>query len=196
MTKTKLRGLLSPLLRRLRIREVARFVGENKKILDAGCDDASLINSIKKIKHYTGIDINKKLIEQNISKYAKYKNIEFKQVDLNKKIRINLKYDVVVLSAVIEHINNFNNLLSNIKEITEKNSRIIITTPAKKSDLILKLGAVFGIFSKESLDEHEHYFSYKDFTNLKDWKLKKYCKFECGLNQLIILEKNDDNKTI
>jgi 2-polyprenyl-3-methyl-5-hydroxy-6-metoxy-1,4-benzoquinol methylase len=189
MKKTKLRGLLSPFLKKIRLKKIVKFIGKNKTILDIGCDDASLLEFIRSVKHYTGIDLNHKVIEQNKKRFGKFKNIDFFKINFNEKINLNKKYDIIVLSAVIEHIDDFGEFLSNIKNLIHKESLLLITTPTKKSDIILKFGASFCIFSKESLDEHQKYFSYKDFVGLKDWKLKLYKKFEFGLNQLLILER-------
>ena len=72
MGRTKLNGLLSPFLKWVRLRNVSKFIGKNKSILDAGCDDARLLNFIKNIKHYTGVDSNREVIEQNRKRFEKH----------------------------------------------------------------------------------------------------------------------------
>ena len=168
-------------------RNVSKFIGKNKSILDAGCDDARLSNFIKNIKHYTGVDSNREVIEQNRKRFEKHDNIDFSVADLDGDLKFNERYDVVVLAAVIEHLKDLPGFLSKIKRATHKDSLVLITTPLRKSDRILKVGARLGIFSKESLDEHQDYFSRKDFADLADWKLRVYETFEFGLNQLVAL---------
>jgi len=188
MATTKLKGKLSPWLKDKRMKKVSQFIDNNKKVIDIGCDDAALLNYVS-VKHYTGIDNNNDIIRENIVKSHDCPWIDFKCIDLNNGLESNKLYDVVVLSAIVEHLKDFSILMKDINNITEQDCKVIITTPIKKSDLILKIGARLGLFSKESLDEHEHYFFKKDFTNIKGWKMTNYKTFEFGLNQLIVLEK-------
>ena len=188
MSTTKLKGKLSPWLRNIRLKKVAEYIEHNKTILDLGCDDASLLNFIT-CKHYTGIDNNKDLIEENKFKCRDCAWMDFRYVDLKEGIQSDKVYDIIVMSAIIEHLHNINSLLNDIYAITTPDCKIIITTPVRKSDSVLKFGARLGVFSKESLDEHDRYYNKNDFLNLDGWQMKEYKTFEFGLNQLIVLEK-------
>lgn len=194
MTEEKLDGYLSPLLRKLRFKQVFKYFEKKEgSILDIGCDNAELLKYIPKkyIKSYLGIDFNPKVIEENSKKYEKEDSIQFQLGDANSLQKLDKKFDSIFLIALIEHISEFETLLEKIYDISNDKAKIYITTPVAFADNILHIGSKVKLFAKESLDEHERYFSKKDFTNIKSWNLYKYKKFEFGLNQLIILEKND-----
>ena len=76
-----------------------------------------------KIKNKIGIEIDH-LAAKNASKFCKIYNI-----DLNKNLKINEKFDLVVCYHVIEHIQNPIVFIKNIKKIMKKNALLIIGTP-------------------------------------------------------------------
>lgn len=93
-----------------------------KKLCDVGCGPGFLLSSIKNRKLY-GIE-NDEVAFATASKFAKvYK------IDLNKKFKLNEKFDVVVCYHVIEHIKNPINFIKNLKMIIKKNGYLIIGTP-------------------------------------------------------------------
>ena len=192
---SRLKGLLSGLLTRLRLNKVIKYVTDPGKLLDVGCDDAYLLGLLLKKNNpclYVGVDNHQECINDCEEKFSDIGKewAYFFVIDANEDLPFNNNnYDYVVLSAIIEHLNNFDNLLKELTRVTKDNSRIIITTPTRIADTVLKIGASIGLFANDSLEEHVKYYSKKDFINLKGWELKKYQKFELGMNQLIILEK-------
>ncbi len=188
--KTTLNGILSPLLKYIRIKKILKYIDKDASILDIGCDEAYILKYINNYNCYLGIDINSEIIKYNKIKYSKMKKISFYSMDIEQSIgNIDKKFDTVILTAVIEHLKDFYGLLSKLSDITTDKAILIITTPAKVSDKILKIGAKIKIFSSESLDEHEQYFKKTDFKELEKWELKYYSLFELFMNQLIILKK-------
>jgi len=187
--KKEERGLFSLFLQYKRLKKVANYIKEkNTKILDIGCGNGYLLNFLSGFKEYTGIDKDKKLIELNKREKQK-KNIKFYYFDISKIDKLKQIYDYFVLAAVIEHITNFESILKKIEKISARKAKIIITTPDKKGDLILKFGSKLGLFSKESNKEHVRYYDKNEFRALNSWKPVVYKKFELGLNQFIVLEK-------
>jgi len=184
-----LNGILSPFLKHLRIKKIIKYIKPNSNILDIGCDEAYILKFIKGFNYYLGIDINSKIIEYNKTKFRELKNVDFSNMDIETIESIDKKFNIVILAAVIEHIKDFNSLLEKLYDLTTEDGLLIITTPTKKSDRILKIGAKLKIFSKESLDEHEKYFGKEDFLKNKKWEILLFSFFEFFLNQLIILKK-------
>lgn len=97
----------------IRFYQLEKFCNlKNKNILDIGCGRGDLFDYLKKkkIKSYTGIDMNKEFINFCELKY-KNKNVNF----LNKNfldIKIKKKYDVVFMSGLLNlpFDNNFETL--------------------------------------------------------------------------------------
>ena len=99
---------------------------KNKVVVDIGCNDGTLLNFFKKKKAITiGVeptnairDCNKNhnlLINQYFSK------------DVSKKIKKNYpKIDFIIFTNVFAHINNFKNLVSNLKILIGPNTKIVI----------------------------------------------------------------------
>ncbi len=186
-----LNGLLSPLLKHLRMKKIIKFIREGDSILDIGCDEAYLIKIFKDYSFYYGIDINEKIIKYNQKRFKNNKNIKFHSGDIEKLYPsfFEMKFNTIILSAIVEHLKSVQKLFSLLYEITEDNAKIIITTPTPYADKILKIGAKLKIFSKDSLDEHKMYYDKFFFKKLKKWELSEFKYFEFFLNQLIILSK-------
>lgn len=155
-------GLLSKYLQKKRLIEVMYRIYQVKKkkidLLDFGCGDCFLLKYLDNTKYnYTGYDINNVLLEE-------IRNRD-KKINLTNKID-NGKYDVIVLSAVIEHLSDPMKTVSKLKlNLRDSNSIIIITTPNKYFDFIHEIGAKLGFFSKEAAEEHHIMFSKNDLFN-------------------------------
>ena len=90
----------------------AEIPKETKSIMDIGGRDCELL--IRKSWLYTG----------------EYSNFEIEDgYDITKKINNPKKYDVIVLSHVIEHTANQEMLLQNINSMMHKDSILILLTP-------------------------------------------------------------------
>jgi SAM-dependent methyltransferase len=102
-------------------------------LLDIGCGDGYLINLIKNNfpgKKLYGTDISIKAIKLNSSRY---KDIQFFPLDISsKKIDENNKYDVVICSEVIEHLENWEQALKNLSNLINENGYLILTTQSGK----------------------------------------------------------------
>ena len=87
-------------------------INKNTKILDLGSAD----NSLQKIV--------KKKFDYNIDSYNDT-NTDYETDSLNIKDEF---YDLIIFKAVIEHLRNPNNILTNIKRSLKVNATLIITT--------------------------------------------------------------------
>lgn len=159
-------------------------------VLDIGCGNSEILTEFRNIKDYCGIDIDQKTIDK-LSIY--YPQNTFVCADLDEdNLQLNSKFDVVIMTAIIEHIYNQKFLFKQIVKYLKKGGIILITTPTPFGDFIHNIGAQMGIFSKVAIDEHIIIYNQRRFKVLaRKFKLKliKYKTFEFGCNQLVILQK-------
>ena len=104
---------------------------KNKKVLDFGCGYGELLTILKKkkiCKLAHGVEIRKEVSEHlnknNITYYNDIKNIK-------------IKYDVITLFHVLEHISNPIDILNQLKKNLKKNGKIIVEVPSC-TDLLLR----------------------------------------------------------
>ena len=133
----------------------------NKSVLDLGCcDDAPestglpfLHNEIVKVaSKVTGVDINPNAIEK-LGKNIVICNVE----NLDKSILQGQKYDIIVASELIEHLNNPGLFLQSVKDFLKDDGLLIIATPSPFS---IKQILLYFCGYETSPISHTCYFSY------------------------------------
>lgn len=108
---------------------------ENTTILDYGCGFGQILKLLKNngYKNIYGVDIEKSAI-----KSCNTNNLNVKELDLNNlRNPFDVKFDVVILSHILEHIskNEIINSLSFIKrEFLAKNGKLLIAVPNAQSN--------------------------------------------------------------
>lgn len=108
----------------------------HKRVLDVGCGVGSLSFYLaSKRAEVMGVDISRRAID--IARQAKKQNGLDKQVEFHQgKIeKITGKFDIVVCSEVIEHIEDDKRFLSELKKRLKKNGLLVLTTPSKENCL-------------------------------------------------------------
>ena len=94
-------------------------IGSEDKVLDIGCGNGSLAKDIAKVaKSVLGVDIDDKLIEKAKRKNSA-PNLEYKALDATKDLS-DQKFDVIVMSNVLEHIEHRVDFLKKIKPLANK----------------------------------------------------------------------------
>lgn len=121
---------------------------KNPKILDIGSGTGHFLNKMDKCgftKLY-GID---PYLQQNI----KIGNIKLKKAHIVDCVKSNKKYDIVMLSHVLEHLENPSQELENTKKLLNENGKIIIRIPISSS-------RAFEVFEKNwfQIDAPRHFF--------------------------------------
>ena len=116
---------------------INRYIKDKKKILDIGCGAGTLDFYLANKGHdVTGIDISDKAIESCIqtAKNLELKNVKFKQVDFPKET-INDKFDFIIFSEVIEHLEDDQLALKQIYKLLKGGGILILTTPSINAPL-------------------------------------------------------------
>lgn len=107
-------------------------VNKGDEILDIGCGNGALAFDLaQKAKLVVGIDINEENIQVARNKYMSV-NIQYRIGDAAKDLD-NRKFDVIVLSNVLEHLENREDFLVKIKKLSPK---ILIRVPVINRDWI------------------------------------------------------------
>lgn len=144
-------------------KEVYRQENTPCNVLDLGCGDAYhflAMNSDAKIRERTmflGIDLSESnvLIAREISKQLGYTNCEFQLGDIfNYELEAD-KYEIVLSSDVIEHLENVNNFMDKIFNALKVGGIAIITTPNEKN-VVAELAKRVRSLSGHSHPEDEH----------------------------------------
>lgn len=99
----------------------------NPEILDMGCGCGVLLDYLKTkgIDNVEGVDFQDFFIEHALTKGRKVK-----LYDIENGINFDKKYDVIVLSDVLEHLNDDKKAVNNIFSILKDNGICIVFVPA------------------------------------------------------------------
>ena len=173
-------GLLSPLLRRARIRAALPHL--RGRILDAGCGTGELAKWCE-TSGYWGVDIDE---ESLASARAQNPQLRF-STDLTE----GETFDTIVGLAIIEHVRNPREWLEDLKSLLAPGGKIILTTPHLSMESIHRAGSAVGLFSRDAADEHETLFdeaTMRDTAGLAGFRLALARRFLFRANQLFLLE--------
>lgn len=137
---------------------------DNKKahILDIGCGDGHFL-SIAKEKGFkiTGLDLNKERINYGISNYnLNHGELIHGTID---QLKIDFKYDVIILFDIIEHVINPIDFLTSVRKLVDNEGLVIILTMSLDS-------VTYKLFKKRwnyiNPTQHLSYFSNNTMKNL------------------------------
>ena len=189
-------GLLEKFLSIQRMKEAKKLIKiHNKKgtILDIGCGSYPMFLLNVSFNKKCGID------QEIIEKEFKHLRLYLKNQNIlkNPKLPFSKNYfDVITMLAVIEHLNfeHLKKILEQCYCILKKDGILIITTPAKWSELFLSVMAKIHLISSEEFEEHQNVFNFNELiqlliaANFKRYKIEKGY-FEFFLNLWMCVQK-------
>lgn len=147
------------------IKFVSKYAGEN--ILDVGCATGGYCKELEKIGFKcTGVDINQNYVEK-----ARENGVNAILMDIKDLKFEDNSFDTVLLFEILEHIEDLDASLKEVKRVTSKN--ILITVPNCTDFNKLKF---HGLTYEHMLDkDHVNFFTKK---TLEDLLRKNFSKFK------------------
>ena len=183
--------LLEPILRRIRISKIKKYIPKNCILCDIGCgfNAKFLLNISDYISKGYGFD--KKIDKKRIN------NIYIQNAEIRDNIPLEDEYvDCVTLLAVFEHLNNPTKVLSECFRILKFGGVLILTTPSPFSKPILEfLSFKLKIVSPVEIADHKHYYSKEELVKILKgvgFKNIETHSFEFGLNNLAVAFKEEN----
>ncbi|HLF79811.1 MAG TPA: methyltransferase domain-containing protein [Dehalococcoidia bacterium] len=174
-------------LRDQRFLKAKPFVRPNDVVLDIGCEDGALFESLRgTIKHGVGIDpvLSQK---QETDLYTLLPGM------FPGALPPGDKYDVITMLAVLEHIPPAEQARLGQLCVDHLNpaGRVVITVPSPRVDQILHVLQALRLIEAETL--HEHYgfevAQTEDIFKAPLFRLLHKRKFQLGLNNLFVFER-------
>ena len=131
----------------------------NDKIADIGCATGALLSEFKKrgFKKLTGFDPSKACCDIG----EKIHGLEMRQSTINQLSSVKDRYDVVIMTGVLEHLCDIDASLDSLKSILKEDGRIFLAVP-DASCYHNHFGAPYQYFSME----HINFFAPISLTNL------------------------------
>jgi ubiquinone/menaquinone biosynthesis C-methylase UbiE len=134
------------------------LVPKNQKILEIGCSEGNLLNSLSPSFGF-GVDFSEEMIKKAKSKY---KDLAFINSDAH-ALNINENFDIIILSDLVNDLYDVQTVFRNIKKNCSPGTRIIINFYNHIWEFPLKLASKIGL-SKNILQQN--WLSIEDIENL------------------------------
>jgi 2-polyprenyl-3-methyl-5-hydroxy-6-metoxy-1,4-benzoquinol methylase len=191
---TRGRGLLEPLLAKLRSQQANRLIPQHLRggrILDVGCGSYPYFLSHTYFREKCAVDQN--------ARPEHIEDINWHLLDLNSISSLPFQeqyFSVITMLAVIEHLDPaaLVRLFSDSYHKLIPGGVLILTTPSQWSDILLKNMAKVGLVSAEEIQEHVYAYN----LPLLGWYFGKagfamqqvrFGYFEFGLNMWAVAQK-------
>jgi ubiquinone/menaquinone biosynthesis C-methylase UbiE len=174
--------------------------------LDIGCGDGWMIYRLKAKfdqafeLNFTGIDISEFDIDfaNKRKDYFSYGHCEFKIMDLNNLTFSDEEFDIIIISEVIEHLQNPGIIIESLSRVLKKNGLVILTTPQKGGSILAKLLRLFNQATRGLIRKRETKYE-KDLLCDKEKSLQRFSseegKMGSGLGHVSIKDSRQWKRT-
>lgn len=158
------RGFHAPSLGRAKI--ISKYIEPDSKILDIGCGDGTVIEYLSKNnqpKEIVGIDISKRAVN-----YVRNKGYNAFEIDVLSdnftKFLKSKKFDYIIITEVLEHIQDPEKVITAIKNHFTKS--VFVSIP-NAGFFVHRIRLLFGKFPivmiQQNIKEHIRFCTLKDF---------------------------------
>jgi ubiquinone/menaquinone biosynthesis C-methylase UbiE len=152
---TRNEPFLEPILREMRLRRVISHIPKNSVVLDVGCGiSAAFLKAISPhIKQGFGVDFK---VEN-----TQFGNLKTTQLKLESNLPFeDATFDAVTMLAVLEHIEQEQQILREIHRVLVPGGKLILTVPSVWSQPILEfLAYKLKIVSEAEIRDHKRYYN-------------------------------------
>lgn len=185
-------SLLDKIIYYFRVRQIKKKLNfDNKTIVDAGSGkNAILLQYIKKKynpKKLIAFDIS---LNKNLLDRIWINHIEG---NLEWNFSFNEEVDIILCTAVLEHLSNPESFLKNAFKNLKKWWCLVLTVPSIRSKPVLELLAYkLQIINKEEILDHKQYYDKKlliKYLNNAGFETIKHHYFELYMNNFILAKK-------
>jgi 2-polyprenyl-3-methyl-5-hydroxy-6-metoxy-1,4-benzoquinol methylase len=184
---------LDRLLQRWRIAKTRPFIAQGARVLDIGCSDGALFRQLsKRIGKGVGIDYD---LDAGIEK----ENVELVPGTFPESLASRDPFDVITLLAVLEHVPRERQdiLARGCALYLKPGGVLVVTTPEPAVDRILDTLKFLRLIDGMSLEEH-YGFEPRDTPAIfasHGLRLREWRKFQLGLNNLFVFERDSSPET-
>jgi ubiquinone/menaquinone biosynthesis C-methylase UbiE len=174
------------LLQKCRYSLVKPYITSGSEVLDIGGLDGSFLMDVhEQLKR--GVCIDPNIEEIN---FEKIKILKTKIID---KIPFpDSSFDIITMIAVYEHLGeNRERITSECFRVLRDNGYVLLTVPSDHVDKIISILSKIRLMDGTSLEEHQNFTASETVTIFEQcgFRLKKWKKFQLGLNNLFIFQK-------
>ena len=145
-------------------------IPEGSSVLELGCGTGELLAAVKPSRG-VGIDFSASMINQAKEKHP---DLEFICQDVE-QLAIEEKFDYIIISDLLTSLLDVQQVFKNLKKVTHRKSKIIISTYNYHWEPILRLGELFFLKPRQPL---QNWLTHKDITNLLDLENFEEVKME------------------
>jgi len=112
-----------------RVKFILKFIEarEGDEIIEIGCGAGDIIGRVEK-GETTGVDISRYILNVARQRYPQVKFVAGNAEELPDEI-IKNRYDKIICSEVIEHVENPDKVLTEIRRLAKKDSAVVISVP-------------------------------------------------------------------
>lgn len=181
-------GLASGRLIRRRCRLAAAWL-TGDSVLDAGCNVADLLAFLPPNVDYLGLERDPRIvaIAQGLHPERRFLALDLEgpwPPELTER-----RFDHVVLLAVLEHLGRPEQVLRQARTLLGPGGTVVASTPHPWARGLHRLGARWGLFSRDADEDHEVFLGRAELESLgraAGLRLLAYRRFQLGLNQLVV----------
>ena len=159
----KLESPVDKLLRKYRTNLVLPYVTSNMDICDLGCGANPVL-----LKYLSVVEAGRFVGMDNLVSNSFCGKIELRQADLN-KMPLSMddeEFDLITMLAVLEHLDEYSDVINECFRGLKRGGRIILTTPSPRSKPLLEFLANLRIISYAGIYDHKKYFKKEEIFGL------------------------------